>query len=320
MALPSTQQLVPSGSSGSSFVNGLGGDADKEPYEVEPTNWYKSLPYGFAFWDISAGPSDKAKSTMYLPISPNNLSVTTSFATNVITTLYGVIEEHSEVRYYDIVISGTTGFAPRFVGAFKDGQPLSSIQGSGRTAFQGQGVPDLGGFLPEVTNTINQVLDVVQDIGDTLNGGPSNPTGIDPTKSGYVAFHNLYKFFLKYKNDAAQVSAAASALPFSIPLALPALDSAPKRKLHPIQFLNYKDGIKYDCVPLSFTLVRSAEKPMEYNYTIKLRGYNLQNVNAKPPAADQLAKLGLGGLEGQSLFSSMTSIAGNAASVVSGLF
>jgi hypothetical protein len=317
MALPSTSQLVPA-SFGSSSIPSLGGAAP-EPYTVEPTNWYKSLPYGFAFWDISKNLGDPQKSTMYLPISPNNLSITTSFATNVITTLYGIIEEHSEVRYYDIAISGTTGFAPRFVAAFENGSSLSSVQSSGRSAFKQSGVPDLGGFLPEVTNTINQVLDVANDIGNTLNGGPSNPTGIDPTKSGYVAFHNLYKFFLKYKNDAAQVSAAQNSMPLSLPISLPTGDG-PRRKQHPIQFLNYKDGVKYDCVPMSFTLTRSAEKPMEYNYTIKLRAFNLQNVNAKPPEADQLAKLGLGGLEGQSLFSSMTSIAGNAATVISGLF
>jgi hypothetical protein len=311
-------QQVPTDLSAASSV--LGGGQIPEPYAVEPTNWYKSLPYGFAFWDISATASDKAKSTMYLPISPNNLSITTSFATNVITTLYGVIEEHSEVRYYDITISGTTGFAPRFVAPFGSGTPLSASQSTGRSAFSAGGVPDLGGFLPEVTNTINQVLDVVNDIQDTLNGGPSNPTGIDPTKSGYVAFHNLYKFFLKYKNDAAQVQAAQAASPLPFNIGLPNLAGGPKRKLHPIQFLNYKDGVKYDCVPLSFTMTRSAEKPMEYNYVIRLRGYNLQNVNAKAPEADQLAKLGLGGLDGQSLFSSMTSIAGGAATVISGLF
>lgn len=316
MGLPSTSQLIPQGSGGSNFANSLKG-ADKEPYIVEPTNWYKSLPYGFAFWDIDSKKADKAKSTMYLPISPNNLSITTNFATNVITTLYGVIEEHSEVRFYDIIISGTTGYAPRFVAPFESGTKVSDLQSSGRSAFVAKGVSDLGGFLPEVTNTINQVLDTVSDISNTLNGGPKNPTGIDAAKSGYVAFHNLYKFFLKYKTDVANIAAAVNSKP-SPPISLP-LSNSTKRKVHPIQFLNYKDGIKYDCVPLSFTLTRSADKPMEYLYTIKLRAFNLQNVNSKAPEADQLAKFGLGELDGQSLFSKMTSIAGNASTLISGL-
>lgn len=314
----SDKLLIPEVSSGSNLINALK-ELTPEPYNVEPTNWYKSLPYGFAFWDINSNEIDKARSTMYLPISPNNISVTTNFATNIITTLYGVVEEHSEVRYYDIVISGTTGFAPRFVAPFENGTKIGDVQSSGRKAFQPNGVPNLGGFLPEVTNTINQVLDVANDVQNTLTTGVVNKTGIDPAKSGYVAFHNLYKFFLKYKQDTAQISAAVNSKPNQLPVALPTSGGI-KRKIHPIQFLNYKDGIKYDCVPLSFTLVRSAEKPMEYNYTIKLRAFNLQNVNAKAPEADQLAKFGLGGIEGQSLFSSMTSIAGNAATVISGLF
>ena len=312
-----TQQLLPSVPGGSNFANGLKG-TDKEPYNVEPTNWYKSLPYGFSFFDIDSKAADRAKSTMYLPISPNNISVTTSFATNVITTLYGVIEEHSEVRFYDIVIAGTTGFAPRFVAPFKSGTKIGDMQSTGRSAFEAKGVPDLGGLLPEVTNTINQVLDIANDIQNTFNGGVSNPTGIDPAKSGYVAFHNLYKFFLKYKEDAANIVGAINSKPSSLPTSLPTVSST-KRSLHPIQFLNYKDGIKYDCAPLSFTLTRSAEKPMEYNYVIKLRAFNLQNVNSKAPEANQLAKFGLGGLEGQSLFTKMTSIAGNASTVISGL-
>lgn len=318
MSLASTIQSAPSALGGTSFQNGVGSSA-KEPYDVVPTNWYKSLPYGFACWDISSNASDAAKSTFYLPISPSNITVRTAFATNLITTLYGIVEEHSEVRYYDIAISGTTGFAPRFTGAFTSGTKTGDIQSTGRSAFQAGGVPDLGGFLPEVTNTINQVLNVAQDIGDTLTGGPKNPTGIDPNKSGYVAFHNLYKFLLKYKQDASQQNAAAAAQPFSVPQVLP-VDTKPKRQIHPIQFLNYKDGIKYDCVVQEFTVVRDASNPMLYNYSIKLRGFNLQNVNAKAPEADQLAKLGLGGLEGQSLFSKFTSVAGNAATVISGLF
>ena len=96
-----------------------------------------------------------------------------------------------------------------------------------------------------------------------------------------------------------------------------------KRKVHPIQFLNYKDNIKYDCVPVDFTLTKSKDSPMLYNYEIRLRAYNLRNVNASgikdsPSILDNnLAKLGLDGLESQSLFSSMSAIAGDASTLIS---
>src|SRR5665213_1438313 len=105
MAIPSTSMIAPPQIGGSS--SNVGNDVGSaEPYEVTSTNWYKSLPYGFAFFDIGSKASDNAKSTIWLPISPNNITTTTNFATNVITTLYGVVEEHSEVRFYDITISG----------------------------------------------------------------------------------------------------------------------------------------------------------------------------------------------------------------------
>lgn len=289
----------PGGGSGSTAGSSDGESLDSI-YQVTPTNWYKSLPYGFSFFDRQA--SGVRTSIFYLPILPSNINVTTQFATNIVTTLYGVVEEHSEVRYYDIEIAGTTGIAPRWVDEKKQGNSPSSVTPDGRTAFQNTGI-DLGGFLPEVTNTISQVKDAVQDIGNALNGGPSMKTGVDASKSGYMAFHNFYRFLLKYKKDAAGISGLGNT----------------QRKTHPLQFLNHKDRIKYDVVIQSFTLSRNADNPMLYNYSIKMRGYNLRNVDASPPEQDQLAKLGLGDIRGQSAFSSLTSAVGSAATLVGGL-
>lgn len=302
------------------------GSSNNGPYAVDPTSWYKSLPYGFSFFDVNSQAGSTAKETFWLPISPNNVTVTTHYATNIVTTLYGVVEEHSEVRYYDIVIQGNTGYAPRFTTGFTN-NPQYDPTSVGRATFEDPsllGSGALGGFLPEVTNTINQVANIVSSIGEAING-VQNPTGIKPTQSGYVAFHNFYKFLLRYKEDAARVEKQEAGLIPSVPSAADLVSAATGgsgqtlRKVHPLQFLNYKDGIKYDVIPLTFTMVRSAENPMLYNYVLKLRGFNLQNVNAKPAPFQKLAELGLGGIDGQSLFSSMTSIAGNAATLVSGI-
>lgn len=319
MTLPSVQSAISAAKSalgGSTSMVGIQ-TSIQEPYTVTPSNWYKSLPYGFAFYSIDSKESSAPKSVIYLPISPNNLTITTQFATNIVTTLYGIIEEHSEVRYHDITISGNTGYAPRFVAPFEGGVRNDQSQSIGRTAFSGSGV-DLGGFLPEVTNTINQALDVFNDISNTITGNSGNATGITADKSGYVAFHNLRKFFLKYKQDAAQLEASKQSI--ASPVKIPVKRTQPVRKVHPIQFLNYKDGLKYDCVPISFTMTRSADNPMLYNYNIRLRAFNEQNVNEKLLAVDQRrAELGLDGLEGQNLFTKMTSVAGNAATVISAL-
>ena len=307
------------------------------PYETDPTRWYKSYPYGFEFYDIKSTSGSTAKQTFWLPIAPNNINTTTHYATNIVTTLYGIVEEHSEVRYFDIVISGNTGIAPKYTTAFAptaDGSaPASAAQkvpgiqapnplnpGSpsiGRKSFepglnsQISGV--LGGFLPEVSNTISAAANLISSI----SGGQSNPTGILPQQSGYYAFHNLYKFLLRYKEDAARVSASSTNIVGSVLSSSSQLIGG-NRQTHPLKFLNYKDKIKYDVIPISFTLTRSAENPMLYNYTIRMRGFNLQDVNKSPQAEDLLNQLGLGGLSG-SLFSSMTSVVGNANTLISGV-
>jgi len=315
---------------GSTFGLGEGKGAAAEPYATNDSNWFKSKPYGFAFYDVNAD-GEVATSTIYLPIAPSNLTITTSFATNIITTLYGIVEEHSEIRYYDISIDGTTGIAPRYVGE-KLPKGKSEYVSSGRSQFDPGGI-SLGGFLPEVTNTINQIANTVGNIANTISGGNGNPTGVAPHQSGYAAFHKLYKFLHKYKQDAAGLTTAPGGGDFKSQ-AVSALksfaglggdsgggSSGPARKVHPLRFLNYKDGNQYDVVPISFTMKRSADNPMLYNYSIKLRAFNLRSVDDKGvPVEDQLAKLGLGSLEGSSLFGNLTSVAGNAATLISGLF
>lgn len=312
----------------SQLISNLTKDGNDGPYKTDPSRWYKSYPYGFSFWEKKSL-GLVATQTFWLPIAPNNINITTHFATNIITTLYGVVEEHSEVRYYDITISGNTGIAPRYTTPFNASltetppaakampgvpfaNPLSPGSPSvGRSSFGSSNTSALSGFLPEVTNALSSGINLINEIA----GGTQNETGIRPEQSGYYAFHNFYKFLLRYKQDAAGVFDNAIEVGLVGPKA-PNIFNL--RKNHPLQFLNYKDSVKYDVIPISFTLTRSAEHPMLYNYSIKLRGFNLQNVSAKPAAENLLNDLGLGSLEG-SLFSKITSKVGNASTLISGV-
>lgn len=290
----------------------------KNAYSITPTNWFKSQPYGFAFNDKDKKQTDDPTIVIYLPIAPSNIQITTHFATNVITTLYGIIEEHSEVRYYDIVIQGTTGFAPRYPGPISDSTEKPRASTNGRDSFSSSAI-QLGGFLPEVTNTINQVAKLATSIANL--GEVKNETGIKASNSGYAAFHRLYRFFLKYKQDTAG-KVADSGPSFQLPGAFgPELPSKGGRQKHPLQFLNYKDGNKYDCIPMSFNMSKSADNPMLYNYVIRLRAFNLRSVSDKGVGPeDLLSKLGLGDAKDQSLFSELSAVAGNAATLISGIF
>jgi hypothetical protein len=259
------------------------------------SNWYKQLPYSFVFT-----PADKDKDTeeFSLPISPSNISIVTHFATNTIATMYGTVEEHSEQRYFDINISGTTGMAPRYYDVNsklnKKSGKAGTAQKFGRAGFEIKkqfGNSALGGFFRRTLNTIENALNQAND----LFGRDKPTTGIDRNTSGYVAFHNFYKFLLTYKKDAAENSSRSR-----------------RNNGHPLTFRNYKDNNEYDVSINNFQLTRDASNPMLYNYTITMRAYNLRSVNkgrlSTGEVANRLEELGLGDIKSNNgtLFSKMS--------------
>jgi len=269
------------------------------PYTAKSQNWYRALPYGFRF-----NSRDGDKWTCYLPLAPENIIVSTHFGTNIIPTLYGTIEEHSEQRYYDIVFSGTTGFMPKYHTPF-GGTPEKSL---GRKSYKDDksnvGIdPQLaGGFFQSSIGALNQGLNTVSKMAENFTGVEIN-SGVTPSASGYMAFHNFYRFLLAYKKDAAGLS------------------STKKRKKngHPLTFLNYKDNQQYDCAITKFDLTRSAASPNLYNYKITMRAYNLRDLNDLDEdtgkISERLEDLGLSGVEG-SLFQKMKQTSNGAKGII----
>lgn len=289
----------PDGSNSEGFL-GLG----EGTYSLESQNWYAAKPYGF-----KASFRDGKTVIMFLPINPNNLSITTHFATNVISTLYGTVEEHSNVRYFDITIEGTTGIAPRFVAPYikEDdnehkllaGDAYETVRKSGRSAFEIANSLGAGGFFAKTLGAINKIKDKASDL---LDGGAKPKTGINAENSGYVAFHNLYRFLLQHKKDASGAGNSKTTL-----------------TKHPLTFFNYKDNNQYDVVVRGFTMRKSADNPMLYHYSIQLRGYNLKSADATTIDEDlkrRLKDLGLDGVDGSSVLGDMKSLAGQAKSII----
>lgn len=243
------------------------------------TNWYRQRPFAFIFTN------QKGKTnTFYLPIAPSNININTHFATNVITTMYGTVEEHSEQRYYDITIAGTTAMIPRYYKVVEDqtADPTSGNMGRSGFAVKSSFSDIAGGFfkrtLSILENTINQATD--------LFGGSDKPsTGVDLKKTGYVAFHNFYKFLLAYKKDTASAGIRKT---------------KPGISAHPLRFVNYKDNNQYDVSVKEFQLTKDSGDPFLYNYNIVLRAYNLRSADTQefaPDITNRKEELGLDGIE-----------------------
>jgi hypothetical protein len=276
--------------------------ADKllyEPRDANTNRWYQNGGGSYGFRYTPRGKKAKNGYMFMLPINPSNLNITTQFATNIVTTLYGVVEEHSNVRYYDIVIEGTTGFVPKYV-SHKSADIQKSMPG--RDFFISESLPALGGFLQATMGVANQIKDSFNDI---FGGDSKETAGFDYYRSGYLAFHNLYRYFLLYKRDAAGLSNKGLN------------NAASPRFEHPLSFINLRDKVMYDCVPLSFTLRRSAESPMLYNYSIQIRAYNLRTyIIDKQIATDVLNNLGLKGVKSESAFYKMQKMVKGTANLI----
>lgn len=280
-------------------------------YKLVPTNWYTAKPYGFKLTMRNG-----RMFTMFLPISPSNINITTHFATNMIPTLYGTVEEHSDVRYYDIVIEGTTGIAPQFTDVSNSGDvdiAYSNLKQPGRAKYPINSNIALGGFfsntISQVTNLMNQAGKAVSAVGGIFGtNAPKPETGVYTDQSGYTAFHNLYRFLLAYKKDAAglTIDGQTNNSPYTT---------------HPLTFFNYKDGNEYNIVVRNFTLRKSAENPMMYNYSIIMRGYNVtssgKGIQQQEDLSQRLTDLGLNGVKASTLLTSIKS-ASNAAKAVVG--
>lgn len=265
-------------------------------YKVEGQNWYSAKPYGFKMKTRDGGTF-----TMFLPIAPSNLSITTSFATNIIPTLYGTVEEHSDVRYFDISIEGTTGITPKFIepGAGTNSSILySQLRQKGRSTVSIASSISAGGFFAKTLSIANQIKNKAADL---LDGGVKAKTGISSENSGYVAFHNLYRFLLQYKKDASGTGGSTG-----------------KRKEHPLTFFNYKDNNQYDVAVRGFTMRRDVNNPMLYYYSIQLRGYNLSPISSPidDSIAQRLADLGLNGVDNSSILGDIKSISSQAKGII----
>jgi hypothetical protein len=282
-------------------------DADQYAYTVNQQNWYSAKPYGFK-WTNRTG----NQFVMFLPIAPSNLTISTNFATNFVPTLYGTVEEHSEVRYFDIVIEGTTGMAPKYVQPYPmSSSGISSVEqaaskplnlpSNARLAFPIASGVSLGGFFSQTVGLLTQAVNQANTL---INGAPPVDTGIYTNQTGYLAFHNLYKFLLRYKADVSGEDGG----------------TGPRSGVHPLQFFNYKDGNQYDVVVKNFMLRRSAEDPQMYFYQIVLRGYNLRGTQdngvANATTAQQLAALGLNGINSSSVLGDIKNLSTQAKSIL----
>lgn len=268
------------------IVKNLPSDVKKDnprvstPYQIVYQNWYKSIPYALridpgeelASKKVGALSILKAispklpksdKPIMYFfPVNPESVSISTPYAVNITPTLGGIVEEHSGAVFYNITISGTTGVLPEL--DFSTGIPRSPEKElrptSAKDGFS------LGGFAGGTIAAVNSIVSTIVGTSSKMVDGTRN------VKSGYTAYHVLYKYIWLYHFTKANGVE------------------------HNLKFINFKDNNQYNVAVQNFQLNRDKSRPHLYQYTITMKAWNLKTMDGVASfgdPADRVANLGL---------------------------
>lgn len=224
--------------------------------EIQRENWNKLFHYSFFLYNIQSNTRPGLgdingffDTDITLDIPPQNLAISTHFATNVTATNDGILEEHNGVVFRTITIAGTTGLWPN-----RPSQPTKAGQGVATklitNIFPGA-VTAIQGLANNVRNTVASVT------GTNTNqkGVPRDDAGniLDITNTGYYRFWSLHNFFVGYAEMKKTSAGQGIVLVFSSP----------------------KDNVGYVCTPVSFDLRRDSSNPLLYRYNIVLKAWNL---------------------------------------------
>jgi len=214
---------------------------------VDVKRWDKTYTYSFKLGSANpkTGKLDGYPSKMTgfkntvidLNLNPQSVSIQIPFASSVIATNRGVLEENNGVVFRNISISGTTGINPKRT---TRGEPVQ-LQGVARTAQQ---------IFPAATSAVSALIKASNRVVGTKTPEVKEP---EFEQTGYVQFWRLHNFFIEYAEH--KRSHKDSRLVFSCP----------------------KDNVAYVCTPVSFDIRRDASAPMLYRYSIVLKAWDLED-------------------------------------------
>jgi hypothetical protein len=197
----------------------------------------------------------------FLPITPQQLSISDAYSINTSATLRGILEEHSGTRFKTINIQGTFGVWP--------GRP--SITKPPGTPNVLQSV--FGGTIAAAQNVATQFTSIINNI--TTGSNASKPVTIRPDTTapsetisnandpeyggvgtGYFQQIMLSQFIEQYSEAKKNPANASWRLVFDIP----------------------KQKQSFVVTPVAYTWTENVNRPMEINYNIQFKAWRRINL------------------------------------------
>ena len=226
---------------------------------IDYTRWNKSYPYMLRLYrQTPTGTQPPAPGgwvsddsiipPFYLPIPPEQMTLSTPWAIVTTPTLGGIIEEHNGSPIRMLQISGTTGVLPL------RGNPQANI--------------NIGSFQGIFAGTLQGVNQVNVALQAFIGQPPAISNVVDDTAgygSGYVQFMLLRRFLEAYTS----------------------LKQTAAGRDYVLAFCSYKDQEIYLVSPQTFDMHRGGQSPWEYSYTLAFKVWRRVNPNQQQPSPYQ---------------------------------
>ncbi len=222
------------------------------PMTISGSKWNSVFPYQLIvverLGDGTYAPKREPGWTFTLPFPPESMTVSMPFAISTDVTLGGIIEEHNGAPLRMIHLSGSTGV---FFG--RAAAPPPKIPKFSETIFAGTVAAS------EATRSASREFQTGTKSFDTNLTDPAQfeQGGEMEKMTGYYQLRLLEAFFEAYVELKKTSAGRNSRLAFAI----------------------WKQEQVYLCTPMSFDAPRDANRPLEYLYSINLKGWKRVTLN-----------------------------------------
>lgn len=243
--------------------------------QLDATRWNQLYRYSFQICKANKDGSvfltgsteipdgfNAAKVSLRLP--PQSITITTPFASSVVATNKGILEENNGIVFRNITIAGTTGLYPD-AKVVNNSSNLKGPLGLVQSIF------------PGVTTAIGDVLKQVKAVKNAVVGDDSkreltpNPESqFELQNTGYYQFWVLHNFLVAYAEMKKRKLSGTDASEFRL------------------IFNSPKDNIAYVITPVSFDLRKDKSEPMLYRYSISFRAWDIAIGSASDRGVDVL--------------------------------
>jgi len=260
------------------------------PVTIDPKRWDKLYPYRLVVVDVSDNYSVVTKSggvetsatsvgpnsfrigvtpifdkwEYVLPITPQQLSISTPFAIATTATLRGIVEEHGGVRFKIINMSGTFGGWPNRPSVGKTPKNLTSVE----TLFSGtiSAASNASATIDRIKNLTNNFSQ--GNTGAAVTGPMAKSPGQSTSNTNdlYATGYSMALMMDRFLEQYAELKRTPGARNYALALDIP------------------KQNQTFLVTPMSFNWNQSVDAPTQIRFSLQLKAWKRINLSSSDEA------------------------------------